>query len=504
MCGGGGGGGGRVASRHVTSRRVASRARHVTSRRCATRAPPRALPPPVPLLHSTPTPPRACAAAAAVASRRVASRHARATHASRVTRHVTSHRCATSHTYEPYITNPLTKPRAKAIWRDFEQKFGAAVVEKELPATTKNKGKVMNYIRRAKKGPGAEAREEASVGKLIRCSIATCTLAVTHRVPFRRRRGEVGRRTWRILTRTWRILTREVLREGNYASPGDFKEIVRDKSQWHGIIVIDYKVLPPDVADDVRSNDSRCNDKDDDDYAGAEVFACNHGGSGGSSSGGGPSSGGGGGSSGGGSSSGGGGGSSGDSGGGRRGKSTSKSTSSVFFVVRTTVHLLLNLALARAREMDLGLMALLDGTGRITMEKHPLLFMGVVDIGQHFHLTGSAVVNSENRQMARRFIEVQLEYLGIIMSELEAASADFEPDGGDFKPDGDDADGDLGRSAPFDDDGDDADAFVVRSVNASSSSCGCRLGRHRVRARGDLRAPRENPQLRLSAVPPSS
>ena len=45
-------------------------------------------------------------------------------------------------------------------------------MEKELPATTKNKGMVMNHIRRAKKGPGAEAREEASVGKLIRCSIA--------------------------------------------------------------------------------------------------------------------------------------------------------------------------------------------------------------------------------------------------------------------------------------------------------------------------------------------
>ena len=84
-------------------------------------------------------------------------------------------------------------------------------MEKELPATTKNKGKVMTYIRRAKNGPGAEAREEASVGKLIRCSTAICTLAVTHRVPFRRRRGEVGRRTWRILTLTWRVLTREVL-----------------------------------------------------------------------------------------------------------------------------------------------------------------------------------------------------------------------------------------------------------------------------------------------------
>lgn len=47
--------------------------------------------------------------------------------------------------------------------------------------------------------------------------------------------------------------------------------------------------------------------------------------------------------------------------------------------------------------MDLGLLIELDGTARITVEGHPLLFAGVVDIAQQFHLTGGALVDSEVR-----------------------------------------------------------------------------------------------------------
>jgi len=48
---------------------------------------------------------------------------------------------------EPYITNPLSKPRQKAIWSEFEQKFGEAVIAKEVPETAANKGKVLRWLR---------------------------------------------------------------------------------------------------------------------------------------------------------------------------------------------------------------------------------------------------------------------------------------------------------------------------------------------------------------------
>ena len=50
--------------------------------------------------------------------------------------------------------------------------------------------------------------------------------------------------------------------------------------------------------------------------------------------------------------------------------------------------------------MDLGLLVMLDGTARITLEGKPLLFAGVVDIAQHFHLTGGALVDSEVRPVS--------------------------------------------------------------------------------------------------------
>lgn len=44
------------------------------------------------------------------------------------------------------------------------------------------------------------------------------------------------------------------------------------------------------------------------------------------------------------------------------------------------MHLLLNIA--RAANMELGLLLELDGTGRITVEGLPVLFTGVMDISQ--------------------------------------------------------------------------------------------------------------------------
>ena len=50
------------------------------------------------------------------------------------------------------------------------------------------------------------------------------------------------------------------------------------------------------------------------------------------------------------------------------------------FLVWSSVHLLLNIA--RAANMELGLLLELDGTGRITVEGLPVLFTGVMDISQ--------------------------------------------------------------------------------------------------------------------------
>ena len=51
--------------------------------------------------------------------------------------------------------------------------------------------------------------------------------------------------------------------------------------------------------------------------------------------------------------------------------------------------------------------------------------MGVADITQKFHLSGGAIVTSENRAMIARFICVQIEYADLIMTELKAAFTEY-------------------------------------------------------------------------------
>ena len=74
--------------------------------------------------------------------------------------------------------------------------------------------------------------------------------------------------------------------------------------------------------------------------------------------------------------------------------------------------------LDRHRNLELGLQVQMDGTARIMWQGFPLTFLGVVDVGQHYHNVASAVVKSESNEHMKKVIVDTFMYANIAMEIL--------------------------------------------------------------------------------------
>ena len=95
------------------------------------------------------------------------------------------------------------------------------------------------------------------------------------------------------------------------------------------------------------------------------------------------------------------------------------------FVLKTSVNHLKNLR--RAHSMGMGLVIQADGTHSVTWSGHPVLFFGVTDMAQSFHMVGSSLQNSENTDQILDALLTLLEFANIIQQEesLELLAYDY-------------------------------------------------------------------------------
>ena len=68
--------------------------------------------------------------------------------------------------------------------------------------------------------------------------------------------------------------------------------------------------------------------------------------------------------------------------------------------------------------MNIGKLSSSDGTARVTNEKKPVLFTGVVDMNQSFHLVSAAVVNSENMPQIFRALKATHKCVDVVRTAL--------------------------------------------------------------------------------------